>query len=132
MLPTLVPEILAPEMVVSVESVTVHVLEASSVSAAVPNRQTVSRRPGRCAQAGDEVAASTVAELASSLGFRPVRVGPLAAARELEAVAWLNIRLQMVTAGDWRSSFVLVGAPSRASRRNLRQVLAIHHSGASS
>jgi len=59
----------------------------------------------------DEVAASTVAELASSLGFRPVRVGPLAAARELESIAWLNIRLQMVTGGDWRSSFVLVGAP---------------------
>jgi predicted dinucleotide-binding enzyme len=59
----------------------------------------------------DEVAGSTVAELATSLGFRPVRVGPLASAQELEAMAWLNIRLQMVSGGDWRSSFVLVGAP---------------------
>ena len=38
---------------------------------------------------------TTVAALASSIGFRPVQVGPLAAARELEALAWLNIRLQM-------------------------------------
>ena len=44
--------------------------------------------------------------------FRPVRVGPLAAARELEAVAWLNIRLQLINGGDWRTSFVLVGAPT--------------------
>jgi predicted dinucleotide-binding enzyme len=60
----------------------------------------------------DDVAASAVAQLASSIGFRPVRVGPLAAARELEAVAWLNIRLQMIDGGDWRTAFVLVGAPA--------------------
>jgi predicted dinucleotide-binding enzyme len=41
-----------------------------------------------------------------------VNVGPLAAARELEAMAWLNIRLQMITGGDWRSTFVLLGAPA--------------------
>jgi predicted dinucleotide-binding enzyme len=62
--------------------------------------------------ADDDVAAQTVAELASSIGFRPVRVGPLAAARELEAVAWLNIRLQMIDGGDWRTAVVLVGAPA--------------------
>jgi len=62
----------------------------------------------------DDAAAETVAELASSIGFRPVRVGPLAAARELEALAWLNIRLQMLASGDWRSSFVLVNAPEQA------------------
>ncbi|HEX8940767.1 MAG TPA: NAD(P)-binding domain-containing protein [Candidatus Limnocylindrales bacterium] len=60
----------------------------------------------------DEDAARTTADLASGMGFRPVRVGPLAAARELEALAWLNIRLQMVAGGDWRTAFVLVGAPS--------------------
>ena len=60
----------------------------------------------------DDVAAAAVSELASSIGFRAVRVGPLAAARELEAVAWLNIRLQVLDGGDWRTSFVLVGAPA--------------------
>jgi predicted dinucleotide-binding enzyme len=60
----------------------------------------------------DEVAAAAVSELASSIGFRPVRVGPLAAARELEAIAWLNIRLQLIDNGDWRTAVVLVGAPA--------------------
>ena len=59
----------------------------------------------------DDQAASTVTELATSIGFRPVRVGPLAAARELESLAWLNIRLQMISGGDWRTAPVLVGAP---------------------
>ena len=53
-------------------------------------------------------------EVASAVGFRPVHVGPLAAARELEAMAWLNIRLQFVTNGYWQSSFGLVGAPEAA------------------
>ena len=38
----------------------------------------------------------------------------VAAARELEAMAWLNIRLQFVTNGYWQSSFGLVGAPEAA------------------
>jgi hypothetical protein len=42
-------------------------------------------------------------------------VGPLAAARELEAMAWLNIRLQVLSGGDWRSTFVLVAAPTIAT-----------------
>ena len=61
----------------------------------------------------DDARASFVA-LASSIGFRPVYVGPLAAARELEGMAWLNIRLQMITSGTWQSSYVLVGAPAAA------------------
>jgi NADPH-dependent F420 reductase len=62
----------------------------------------------------DASAGATVASLIRSIGFRPVNAGSLAAARELEALAWLNIRLQMTTGGDWRSSFVLVGAPAAA------------------
>ena len=66
--------------------------------------------------ATDDAAARTaVAAIARSIGFRPVNVGPLAAARELEAMAWLNIRLQMITGGDWRSTFVLLGAPAAAT-----------------
>lgn len=60
----------------------------------------------------DEAARAVVVDLVGSIGFRPVVVGPLAAARELEALAWLNIGLQLRNGGDWRSSFVLVGAPA--------------------
>ena len=64
----------------------------------------------------DERARDTVSALIDSIGFRPVHVGGLASARELEALAWLNMRLQMQTGGNWRSSFVLVGAPDTATR----------------
>jgi hypothetical protein len=67
----------------------------------------------------DEVARDRFAELASTLGFRPVHVGPLAAARELEALALLNIRLQIVANGYWQSSFVLVGAPEASTKQSL-------------
>lgn len=63
----------------------------------------------------DEEARATVAALASSIGFRPIHVGPLAAARELEAMAWLNIRLQMITGGTWQTAFVLVSPPAAAT-----------------
>jgi hypothetical protein len=62
----------------------------------------------------DADARAAVAALAASIGFRPVHVGPLAAARELEAMAWLNIRLQMASNGSWTTSYVLVGAPAAA------------------
>jgi 8-hydroxy-5-deazaflavin:NADPH oxidoreductase len=62
----------------------------------------------------DEAAATKVAELATSIGFRPVQVGPLAAARELEALAWLNIRLQLIASGSWNTSIVLVAPPEAA------------------
>jgi 8-hydroxy-5-deazaflavin:NADPH oxidoreductase len=60
----------------------------------------------------DPVARIAVIEVLSSMGLRPVGVGPLAAARELEAMAWLNIRLQMIAGGDWRTTFALLGAPA--------------------
>jgi NADPH-dependent F420 reductase len=59
----------------------------------------------------DDDARTTIAALASAIGFRPVNVGPLAAARELEAMAWLNIRLQMLNGGAWQTAFVLVAPP---------------------
>lgn len=62
----------------------------------------------------DESAAITVGGLAASMGFRPVKVGPLAAARELESLAWLNIRLQMLASGSWQTAFVLVAPPPAA------------------
>ncbi|MHB8960798.1 MAG: NAD(P)-binding domain-containing protein [Candidatus Limnocylindrales bacterium] len=62
----------------------------------------------------DDAAAANFASLASSIGFRPVKVGPLSAAAELEAMAWLNIRLQMIANGAWNSGFVLVAPPAAA------------------
>lgn len=59
-------------------------------------------------------ARSTVAELVRSLEFRPVYVGPLTRARQLEAIAFLNISLQMQEQGDWRTAMSLVGAPPSA------------------
>jgi len=59
----------------------------------------------------DDRACVVVSELLSSIGFRPVYVGPLARARELEAIANLNIHLQIETKGDWRTSINFVGAP---------------------
>ncbi len=62
----------------------------------------------------DEVAREKVAQLLTSMGFRPVWVGPLSRARELEAMGYLNIALQMATNGDWQATFTLVGAPKGA------------------
>ncbi len=59
----------------------------------------------------DDTACIVVSDLLSSMGFRPVYVGPLARARELESIANLNIHLQIETKGDWRTSINLVGAP---------------------
>ena len=62
----------------------------------------------------DEGAKDAVCGLSGSIGFRPVHVGPLAAARELEAMAWLNIRMQMLTGGNWNTAFVMVDPPEAA------------------
>ena len=62
----------------------------------------------------NEEARATVTQLAESIGFRPVYVGPLAAARELEAVAFMNIRLQVITGGSWNTAVKLVDPPAKA------------------
>ncbi|HEY4189155.1 MAG TPA: NADPH-dependent F420 reductase [Candidatus Limnocylindrales bacterium] len=62
----------------------------------------------------DEVAKDAVCGLSGTIGFRPVHVGPLAASRELEAMAWLNIRMQMLTGGHWNTAFVMVDPPEAA------------------
>jgi NADPH-dependent F420 reductase len=63
--------------------------------------------------AGDDPAAkATVIEVVESIGLHPIDVGPLARARQLEALAFLNIALQIANNGSWRSGWKLVGAPS--------------------
>lgn len=59
--------------------------------------------------AGDDAAAKTkVLELVASIGFRPVDVGPLSFSRYLEALAYLNIAINM-RGGAWQSAWKLVG-----------------------
>jgi NADPH-dependent F420 reductase len=62
----------------------------------------------------DESAKDAVCGLSGSIGFRPIHVGPLAAARELEAMAWLNIRLQLISNGNWNTAYALVSPPEAA------------------
>src|SRR3954452_17636992 len=63
----------------------------------------------------DAEARAAVTALAESVGFRPIYVGPLSAARELEALAWLNIRLQLLSNGSWTTAFVALNAPQAAT-----------------
>ena len=63
--------------------------------------------------AGDDPEAKArVLGLARSIGLRPIDAGPLARARELEALAWLNISLQGSLGNTWRTGWKLVGVPS--------------------
>jgi predicted dinucleotide-binding enzyme len=60
--------------------------------------------------AGDDSAAkSTVAELATSLGFAPLDAGSLRFARTLEEFAFLNITLNAGKGWVWQNHFQLVG-----------------------
>ena len=57
----------------------------------------------------DEVAKATVLDLVRSIGFNPVDAGPLEVARALEAMALLNIVLQLRNNGTWQTGWKLVG-----------------------
>lgn len=57
----------------------------------------------------DDAARATVAELARSMGFRPIDAGGLAIARVLEGMGLLNILLQITNGWPWQSSWKLTG-----------------------
>ncbi len=60
--------------------------------------------------AGDDKEAKQKAlDFVKSVGFRPVDAGPLAMARALEAMAMLNILLQIQNGWPWQSGYKLVG-----------------------
>jgi len=61
--------------------------------------------------ADDEAAKAIVTTLVSSIGLDPVDVGPLARARQLEGLAFLNITLNVAHGGSWSSAWKLIGAP---------------------
>ena len=60
----------------------------------------------------DEQAKATVLELARSIGFHPIDAGPLELARALEAMALLNIMLQIRNGWTWQTGWQLVGPTS--------------------
>jgi NADPH-dependent F420 reductase len=63
--------------------------------------------------AGDDAdAKAKVIALVDSIGLEPVDVGPLARARQLEGLAFLNISLNIANGGSWQSGWKLVGAPA--------------------
>ena len=62
--------------------------------------------------AGDNQAAKDkVLELVKSIGFRPIDAGPLVMARALEAMALLNVTLQIRHGWPWQNGWKLVGPP---------------------
>jgi 8-hydroxy-5-deazaflavin:NADPH oxidoreductase len=63
----------------------------------------------------DEEAKQAVLGLLADIGFNPVDVGPLAMARYLEGMAWLNISLQMKNGWSWQASWKLVGPDGDAA-----------------
>ena len=66
--------------------------------------------------AGDDPKAKAkVLELVRAIGLRPIDVGPLVRARQLEALAFLNMALNIVNEGTWQSGWKLVGAPAGAA-----------------
>ena len=58
---------------------------------------------------GDADAKAKALEYVGSLGFKPIDAGPLVMARALEAMALLNIFLQVRNGWGWQSGWKLVG-----------------------
>jgi NADPH-dependent F420 reductase len=72
--------------------------------------------------AGDDASAkATVLELVRGIGLRPIDVGPLVRARQLEALAFLNMALNIVNDGTWQSGWKLVGAPAAGASGGAEQ-----------
>jgi hypothetical protein len=65
----------------------------------------------------DEASKARVLALVASIGLEPVDVGPLARARQLESLAFLNISLNATRNGAWRSGWKLVAAPTTVESR---------------
>ncbi len=65
--------------------------------------------------ADDATAKAAVLEFVASIGFRPIDAGSLAMARSLEAMALLNITLQVRNGWPWQSGWKLVGPTAKAA-----------------
>lgn len=82
----------------------------NTIFASVLADPTVDGQPTDTFLAGDDPEArATVAELARSMGFRPIDAGGLPIARVLEGMALVNILLQIANGWPWQSSWKLAG-----------------------
>ena len=63
----------------------------------------------------DEEAKTIVLRLVKDMGFHPIDAGQLTMARALEALAWLNISLQLRHGWSWQAGWKLVGPDGDAS-----------------
>jgi predicted dinucleotide-binding enzyme len=63
----------------------------------------------------DDEAKQTVLGLLRDIGFNPVDAGPLAMARYLEGMAWLNISMQVQNGWGWQASWKLIGPEGDAA-----------------
>ena len=63
----------------------------------------------------DEEAKAVVLGLVNGIGFNPIDAGPLAMSRALEAMAFLNISLQIKNGWSWQAGWKLVGPEGDAS-----------------
>jgi NADPH-dependent F420 reductase len=70
---------------------------------------TVDGEPVDALVAGDDEAKPKVVELAESIGFRGLDVGPLPVARALEGMAMINITLNMRNDWSWQTEWKLAG-----------------------
>jgi 8-hydroxy-5-deazaflavin:NADPH oxidoreductase len=67
------------------------------------------REPVDALVAGDDQARPKVVELAESIGFRALDVGPLSIGRVLEGMAVINISLNMRNDWSWQTEWKLAG-----------------------
>jgi predicted dinucleotide-binding enzyme len=65
--------------------------------------------------ADDGAAKQSVLQLVESLGFRAIDAGPLAMSRALEAMATLNIHLNVTNGWPWQSGWKLLGPSAMPS-----------------
>lgn len=83
--------------------------------ASVMANPTIDGAPVDAYIAGDDAGAKAlVIELARSIGFRPLDVGPVAIARVLEGMGLVNILLQITNGWPWQSAWKLVGPTGSA------------------
>jgi 8-hydroxy-5-deazaflavin:NADPH oxidoreductase len=110
---------LATEGTSAAEEIQAHAAGARVVKAfntVFASRQADPQVDGQVADAfvaGDDAEAKkTVLDLAAAIGFRPIDAGALEMARALEAMALLNITLQLRDSLPWQSAWKLVGPTS--------------------
>src|SRR5665647_444350 len=98
------------------------VARETGATAAASNREAVEGADlvehiddGHVGHGDDDEAKAVVLDLVKGMGFNPIDAGQLTMARALEALAFLNISLQLRHGWSWQSGWKLVGPEGDAS-----------------